>query len=257
MKKIVIPRKYPIIGKTGDTTLRSLVYEYATLKNLRFEIENSYSPLEGEGQDENKGLFYGLKYKLLNEVDIVLQPVIDKIIKILNDEFKERLPQEIISKYWWRGNFPPGGFHIQIVEWEEFGSKSKNFDFGNSVIVKMFGKISLNEEILVEYEFQDGYSSSNYIYESKYQAEQRDYYYDENGDIRYLSHDLYATLENGQIKIHRYSEPSEEELEHDDYYERESYGRYSGTYAQDEAGLSDNFIDDVLDGNPDAYWNID
>lgn len=36
-----------------------------------------------------------------------------------------------------------------------------------------------------------------------------------------------------------------------------SFGQYSGTYAQDIEGLSDNFIDDVLGGDPDAYWNID
>lgn len=36
-----------------------------------------------------------------------------------------------------------------------------------------------------------------------------------------------------------------------------SYGKYKGTYAQDIAGCDDNFIDYVLDGHPDAYWNID
>ena len=45
----------------------------------------------------------------------------------------------------------------------------------------------------------------------------------------------------------RYNEPDD----------RPSYGRYGGSYAQDSEGLSDNFIDDVLDGCPDAYWNID
>lgn len=44
---------------------------------------------------------------------------------------------------------------------------------------------------------------------------------------------------------------------YDDYYERESFGQYEGSYAQDIEGLSDDFINDVLDGDPDAYWNID
>ena len=48
---------------------------------------------------------------------------------------------------------------------------------------------------------------------------------------------------------------------HDCYYEEdiypEHYGEYAGTYAQDVEGLSDEFIDDVLGGDPDAYWNID
>ena len=45
--------------------------------------------------------------------------------------------------------------------------------------------------------------------------------------------------------------------EYNPIYGDESYGNYSGTYAQDVAGLSDNFIDDVLGGEPEAYWNID
>lgn len=35
------------------------------------------------------------------------------------------------------------------------------------------------------------------------------------------------------------------------------YGEYSGTYAQDVAGLSDDVIDDAFEGDPEAYWNID
>lgn len=42
-----------------------------------------------------------------------------------------------------------------------------------------------------------------------------------------------------------------------DYYEQQSYGQFAGSYAQDVEGLSDNFISDALDGDPDAYWNID
>ncbi len=46
---------------------------------------------------------------------------------------------------------------------------------------------------------------------------------------------------------------------YDDYDEEvyNGYGRYSGSYAQDEMGWSDDDIDTVLDGDPDAYWNID
>jgi len=61
-----------------------------------------------------------------------------------------------------------------------------------------------------------------------------------------------------------YVSPSEynmdEEEYEDDYCEDDydrSHGRYAGSWAQDVEGLSDDFIDDVLDGEPDAYWNID
>lgn len=42
-----------------------------------------------------------------------------------------------------------------------------------------------------------------------------------------------------------------------DYYEREHYEEFAGTYAQDVAGYSDEDIWDIFDGEPDAYWNID
>ncbi len=40
-------------------------------------------------------------------------------------------------------------------------------------------------------------------------------------------------------------------------YERPTYERYAGSYAQDEMGYSDDDIDTIFDGDPDAYWNID
>src|SRR5690554_3147448 len=33
---------------------------------------------------------------------------------------------------------------------------------------------------------------------------------------------------------------------------KQTYGKYAGSYAQDEEGLSDDFIDDVLGGEPGA-----
>lgn len=41
----------------------------------------------------------------------------------------------------------------------------------------------------------------------------------------------------------------------DDYYEDES--EFAGTYVHDVEGWSDDDIYDVLDGDPEAYWNID
>lgn len=42
-----------------------------------------------------------------------------------------------------------------------------------------------------------------------------------------------------------------------DDWEDQTYERYNGSYAQDVEGWSDQDIDDVFDGDPDAYWNID
>lgn len=46
-----------------------------------------------------------------------------------------------------------------------------------------------------------------------------------------------------------------------DRYSYDSYGRhfgeFSGSYAQDVMGYSDDIINDAFEGDPDAYWNID
>lgn len=42
-----------------------------------------------------------------------------------------------------------------------------------------------------------------------------------------------------------------------EYEEEPTYERYSGSYAQDEMGYSDDEIDTIFDGDPLAYWNID
>lgn len=41
------------------------------------------------------------------------------------------------------------------------------------------------------------------------------------------------------------------------YQEEQTYDRYAGTYAQDVMGYSDDDIDTIFCGEPDAYWNID
>lgn len=62
---------------------------------------------------------------------------------------------------------------------------------------------------------------------------------------------------------HPYYDPTDD-YEPEDYYdpsdyyeEEETYDNYNGSYAQDVEGWSDQDIDDVFDGDPDAYWNID
>ncbi len=61
--------------------------------------------------------------------------------------------------------------------------------------------------------------------------------------------------DNGKCTYTEYTHiPNRKEY---NYYENESYGEYAGSYAQDVEGLSDDFINDALDGCSDAYWNID
>lgn len=59
-----------------------------------------------------------------------------------------------------------------------------------------------------------------------------------------------------------YDSGDDDEYEDDfEYYshdnDEQTYNRYNGSYAQDEMGYSDDDIDTIFDGDPDAYWNID
>lgn len=81
-------------------------------------------------------------------------------------------------------------------------------------------------------------------------------------EIKVIKPDFTITEEGQQKLAEKYSnweskQQQDDYDDFDDYDRRESYGQYAGSYAQDVEGLSDDFINDVLGGDPDAYWNID
>lgn len=49
----------------------------------------------------------------------------------------------------------------------------------------------------------------------------------------------------------------ESDYEPDPWFDNRTFNDYNGSYAQDQMGFSDQVIDDVFDGDPDLYWNID
>lgn len=61
----------------------------------------------------------------------------------------------------------------------------------------------------------------------------------------------------GHIGNYDYDEDYEKDDEWQDDDDVPTYGRFSGSYAQDEMGYSDDDIDTIFDGDPSAYWNID
>ena len=54
-----------------------------------------------------------------------------------------------------------------------------------------------------------------------------------------------------------FCEDQDDEYVLQEEYEEPTYDRYKCSYAQDEMGYSDDDIDTIFDGDPDAYWNID
>ena len=96
-----------------------------------------------------------------------------------------------------------------------------------------------------------------------------DYEHVSNSDEKNIcSKPLNETEERGSwdesSSIYREIYDDEDDGEYNEDYEDYSpdqdeptYDRYNGSYAQDEMGYSDDEIDTIFDGDPDAYWNID
>lgn len=72
----------------------------------------------------------------------------------------------------------------------------------------------------------------------------------------------FETFRNLRLEEYEQADECEDDSDYDDFCywndaESSTYGRYAGSYAQDEMGYSDDDIDTIFDGDPDAYWNID
>ena len=78
------------------------------------------------------------------------------------------------------------------------------------------------------------------------------------GNVFVIKNGIEGHIENDVFVPNRQSgEISKSSCSDSFYQERPTYSKYSGSYAQDEMGYSDDDIDTIFDGDPDAYWNID
>lgn len=84
-------------------------------------------------------------------------------------------------------------------------------------------------------------------------------YADELAEIKKIKPDFKLTDEATQKLSEKYDAWQRDLAKNDetDYEEEDTYDNYNGSYAQDVEGYSDQDIDDVFGGAPDAYWNID
>jgi|GEM_PF-1887071 len=79
--------------------------------------------------------------------------------------------------------------------------------------------------------------------------------YDSIKEIKGIYCDEYIVVKDGKEETVSF----DTQQNFNNYYveEPQHYERYAGSYAQDEMGYSDEDIDTIFDGDPDAYWNID
>ena len=59
------------------------------------------------------------------------------------------------------------------------------------------------------------------------------------------------------IENYCFKESSTNGLTDSDSYEIPSYEDHNDSYAQEYGGYSDQEINNIFDGDPDLYWNID
>ena len=76
-------------------------------------------------------------------------------------------------------------------------------------------------------------------------------------NIKRINEHKFVVLENNEKKEIKIDSLISYHREEHYYSETHHYSNYSGSYAQDEMGYSDEDIDTIFDGDPDAYWNID
>lgn len=67
--------------------------------------------------------------------------------------------------------------------------------------------------------------------------------------------DVYFHNLNPELPVRGVRQYNNDNNDDDNY--GSNYGEFSGSYAQDIMGYSDDVINDAFEGDPDNYWNID
>ncbi len=148
-------------------------------------------------------------------------------------KYKKQLLCDVIAGdpqyiYWCINTIPNFAFNETVI------SQIQEL-FPNFIIPKCFEEhIGDFEEFNDDYEFDDDYETDeDYEEDSEFYDIYNKYLARNRPDPHYRYNDSWTQDENS------------------------TYERYNGSWAQDEMGYSDDDIDTIFDGEPDAYWNID
>lgn len=142
------------------------------------------------------------------------------------------------GKYGWIDGFDSGLARVH----------SHAFPDGKKRLLQMFkwGIINEDGEEVLPLEYDDIW---NFLGKNRYSTK----IIKEEEETEVYFHDLNPSLPVRKA-VNKFS--NRNDFSDDNDYEIH-YGEYAGSYAQDEMGYSDEDINDVFDGDSDAYWNID
>ena len=225
------------------------------------------------------------KYGILNrDLEIVSEPILDEILlcEVQSSEYPYCMTKGCMHKRIFKNDIDC--FDVTFVIARE-GNKYKLFNVDNGHLILddcdnikyiggsgdngfiefskggVMGFVLWNENIISTIEYEDVYAAIGFIHVKK---DGKHGVFSPSGEELFpCIYDSILISGLGEItlikdgkeeKNNRYSRRSSY---FQSTYERTTYGRYAGSYAQDEMGYSDDDIDTVFDGDPSAYWNID
>ena len=131
-----------------------------------------------------------------------------------------------------------GNFHAERAMYGEENTKYRYKEDDNCLKIYRYGFIDVKGKVIVPAIF-------SYVRDFDIKKQKAQVMIGEYANYINLNGELLASWTVEKLKPH--------EMQSDNRH----YGEYSGTYAQDVEGWSDEEIGAAFDGEPDAYWNID
>ena len=131
-----------------------------------------------------------------------------------------------------------GNFHAERAMYGEENTKYRYKEDDNCLKIYRYGFIDVKGKVIVPAIF-------SYVRDFDIKKQKAQVMIGEYANYINLNGELLASWTVEKLKPH--------EMQSDNRH----YGEYSGTYAQDVEGWSDEESGAAFDGEPDAYWNID
>lgn len=256
----IISTKYGFVNKNGVVII-PLIYDFATIFINGYSIvskENKDGLIDTNGKEiipfayDSISYLYADYYKIKNNMKY---GIIDNSAKIIIDMGFDMLEFAKENLFFVRSNSISSLISlsgekkdIQINIISVYTIMRNKFLIGRDENDK-YGAIDLDGNIIVPFCYISIYTNtSNNYFE----------FYNDDDKILIVNFEGRVIGEKN-ISNNKYNDRFENnESDYDDYDSIEkTYDEYNGSYAQDVMGYDDETINDVFDGDPDAYWNID
>lgn len=218
-----------VCNKTGNIKKLSALWLYNILYNCHLEANQ-----------KDKAFFSSLLYYELIQNERIFMIVIDKLKEINNVDILHKYESASIFYHlvrYFSNNFKGWGRELSYLQLELLNSGRKKHDLLNLFSKNRNCKIAINYTDVIEIASKIfGYIKNLLVNDTHPHSELLE---------------LFKNMKPFDVPDNfRY-----ERRQTNNYFE--CNGDYSGTYVHDVMGYTNDEIDTIFDGEPDAYWNID